>query len=87
LQAQQEVRVRCLGLTGHHGPAIFLEAMRQVAFETMLVAVNAADRGAFLFRSFCLTMRGFPMMERLPSCDLPVLRASLFSLNMPTRPS
>jgi predicted aldo/keto reductase-like oxidoreductase len=43
LQARAEGRVRYLGLTGHHDPAILLEAMRRFAFDTMLVALNAAD--------------------------------------------
>ena len=43
LQAREEGRVRYLGLTGHHDPAILLEAMRRFAFDTVLVALNAAD--------------------------------------------
>lgn len=43
LQAKSEGRVRFLGLTGHHDPAILLEAMRRFAFDTVLVALNAAD--------------------------------------------
>jgi predicted aldo/keto reductase-like oxidoreductase len=35
--------VRFLGLTGHHDPAVLLEAMRRFAFDTVLVALNAAD--------------------------------------------
>ena len=35
--------MRFLGLTGHHDPAILLEAMRRFAFDTVLVALNAAD--------------------------------------------
>jgi predicted aldo/keto reductase-like oxidoreductase len=42
-QARDEGRVRHLGITGHHDPAILLEAMRRFAFDTVLVAVNAAD--------------------------------------------
>jgi predicted aldo/keto reductase-like oxidoreductase len=40
-----------LGLTGHHDPAILLEAMRRFAFDTVLVAVNAADRHRLPFLS------------------------------------
>ena len=36
-------RVRSLGLTGHHDPAILLEAIDAFAFDTVLVALNAAD--------------------------------------------
>lgn len=43
LQARQEGRVRFLGITGHQDPAILLEAMRRFDFDTVLVALNAAD--------------------------------------------
>jgi predicted aldo/keto reductase-like oxidoreductase len=43
LQARAEGRARFLGLTGHHDPAILLEAMRRFDFDTLLVALNAAD--------------------------------------------
>lgn len=42
-QAKAEGRVRHLGLTGHHDPAILLHAMRQFPFDTLLVALNPAD--------------------------------------------
>jgi aryl-alcohol dehydrogenase-like predicted oxidoreductase len=42
-QARRDGRVRFLGLTGHHDPAILLEAMRRFQFDTLLVALNAAD--------------------------------------------
>jgi aryl-alcohol dehydrogenase-like predicted oxidoreductase len=44
VRARQERRVRFLGLTGHHDPAILLEAMRRFDFDTVLVALNVADR-------------------------------------------
>src|SRR3989442_14563153 len=43
LQARREGRVRYLGLTGHHDPAILLEALRRAPFDTVLVALNAGD--------------------------------------------
>jgi aryl-alcohol dehydrogenase-like predicted oxidoreductase len=43
VEARDAGRVRHLGLTGHHDPAILLEAMRRFAFDTVLVALNAAD--------------------------------------------
>jgi predicted aldo/keto reductase-like oxidoreductase len=43
VQARQERRVRFLGITGHHDPAILLEALRRFDFDTVLVALNAAD--------------------------------------------
>jgi aryl-alcohol dehydrogenase-like predicted oxidoreductase len=42
-QARALGRVRFLGLTGHHDPAILLETMRRFEFDTLLVALNAAD--------------------------------------------
>jgi len=43
VRAREEGRVRFLGLTGHHDPDILVEAMRRFAFDTVLVALNAAD--------------------------------------------
>lgn len=43
VQARQEGRVRFLGLTGHHDPSILLEAMSRFDFDTVLMALNAAD--------------------------------------------
>jgi predicted aldo/keto reductase-like oxidoreductase len=43
VQAKAEGRVRFLGLTGHHDPAILSEALRRFPFDTVLVALNAAD--------------------------------------------
>jgi len=43
IQARAEGRVRFLGLTGHHDPAVLMEAMGRFDFDTMLVALNAAD--------------------------------------------
>jgi predicted aldo/keto reductase-like oxidoreductase len=42
-EARQDGRVRFLGITGHYDPAILLEAMRRFDFDTVLVALNAAD--------------------------------------------
>lgn len=43
IQARAEGRVRFLGLTGHHDPQILLDGMKRFAFDTVLVALNAAD--------------------------------------------
>lgn len=43
VQAREEGRVRHVGITGHHDPDILLEAMRRFDFDTLLVALNAAD--------------------------------------------
>lgn len=42
-EAREQGRVRYLGITGHHDPAILLEAMRRFEFDTVLVALNCAD--------------------------------------------
>ncbi|MBA3314318.1 MAG: aldo/keto reductase [Planctomycetota bacterium] len=49
LEARDAGRVRYLGLTGHHDPAILQEAMRRFTFDTVLVALNAADRHRLSF--------------------------------------
>jgi predicted aldo/keto reductase-like oxidoreductase len=41
--AREQGRVKFLGLTGHHDPAVLVEAMRRFDFDTVLVALNAAD--------------------------------------------
>ncbi|HWY87505.1 MAG TPA: aldo/keto reductase [Gemmataceae bacterium] len=43
VRARADGRVRYLGVTGHHDPAILLEAMNRFPFDTVLVALNAAD--------------------------------------------
>lgn len=43
IQARDQGLVRFLGVTGHHAPDILLEAMRRFEFDTVLVALNAAD--------------------------------------------
>jgi predicted aldo/keto reductase-like oxidoreductase len=42
-EARADGRVRFLGLTGHHDPAILLEAMSRFDFDTVLMALNLAD--------------------------------------------
>ena len=42
--AQLDGRVRFVGLTGHHDPAVLLEAMRRYPFDSVLVPINPADR-------------------------------------------
>src|SRR5947209_9386400 len=43
VEARAQGRVRFLGLTGHHDPAILLDAMGRFDFDTVLVALNGAD--------------------------------------------
>lgn len=42
-QAKADGRVRFVGITGHHDPAILVEAMRRYPVDTVLVAINPAD--------------------------------------------
>lgn len=61
VQARSEGRVRYLGLTGHHDPAVLLEAMRRFDFDTVLVALNVADKHRLSFAESVLpeaTRRG-----------------------------
>ena len=41
--AKADGRVRFVGITGHHDPAILVEAMRRYPFDTVLCAINPAD--------------------------------------------
>jgi aryl-alcohol dehydrogenase-like predicted oxidoreductase len=42
-EAQADGRVRFIGLTGHHDPAVLVEAMRRFPFDSVLCALNPAD--------------------------------------------
>jgi hypothetical protein len=42
-QAREQKMVRFLGVTGHADPAVLLEAIRRFEFDTLLLALNAAD--------------------------------------------
>ncbi len=54
IAAREAGQVRYLGITGHHDPAILLEAMRRFDFDTVLVALNAADVHRLPFTSTVL---------------------------------
>ena len=54
LQARTEGRVRYLGITGHHDPAILLRAMQEFDFDTVLIPLNAADGHRLSFRDSVL---------------------------------
>jgi aryl-alcohol dehydrogenase-like predicted oxidoreductase len=43
LEAREQGRIRFIGLTGHHDPAVLLEAMRRFPFDSVLCALNPAD--------------------------------------------
>ncbi|WP_235880413.1 aldo/keto reductase [Polyangium aurulentum] len=48
--AKADGRIRFVGITGHHDPAILVEAMKRYAFDTVLCAINPSDpaRSPFL---------------------------------------
>jgi len=50
-QAQEQKMVRYLGVTGHFRPEPLMEAIRRHPFDTILMALNAADRHHYSFRS------------------------------------
>ena len=43
-QAREQKIVRFLGITGHADPSVLAEAIRRFPFDTILLAVNAADK-------------------------------------------
>ncbi len=49
-EAKRDGRVRFVGITGHHDPAILVEAMRRYPVDTVLCAINPSDprRAPFL---------------------------------------
>jgi len=42
-KAKSDKRIRFVGITGHHDPAILVEAMRRYPFDTVLCALNPSD--------------------------------------------
>jgi len=48
-EARADGRVRFLGVTGHYDPAVLIEAIRRHPFDTVLVALNVADRARLSF--------------------------------------
>jgi predicted aldo/keto reductase-like oxidoreductase len=48
-KARDEGIVRFLGITGHYDPHILVEAINHYPFDTILMAVNAADRQQYSF--------------------------------------
>ncbi len=48
-QAKREGRVRFVGITGHNNPNVLKEALRRFPFDTVLVALNPADRARMSF--------------------------------------
>ena len=53
LEARDEKIVRYLGITGHYRPDALIEAIHRHPFDTILMAVNAADPHHYSSRSNC----------------------------------
>ncbi|MGD0614492.1 MAG: aldo/keto reductase, partial [Verrucomicrobiota bacterium] len=49
IQARDQKLVRFLGITGHYRPDCLIEAIRRFPFDTVLMAVNGADKHHFSF--------------------------------------
>ena len=56
LQAREQKMVRFLGVTGHFRPEPLAEALRHYPFDTILMAVNAADKHHFSFMDTLLPL-------------------------------
>ncbi len=56
LQAREQKMVRYLGVTGHFRPEPLMEAIRRHPFDTILMALNAADSHHYSFREELLPM-------------------------------
>jgi aryl-alcohol dehydrogenase-like predicted oxidoreductase len=55
-KARDEGMVRFLGVTGHYEPLILAQALNQYDFDTILMAVNAADPHYLSFRKYLLPL-------------------------------
>lgn len=56
LEAREQKMVRFLGITGHTDPEILMEGIRRFPFDTILMAVNAADKHHLAFTEKLLPM-------------------------------
>jgi len=55
-RAREQKMVRFLGVTGHADPAVLMEAIRRFEFDTLLLALNAADPHHLSFAAGLLPM-------------------------------
>lgn len=53
-KAKSEGMIRCIGITGHFEPLVLLEAIRRYPFDSILLAVNAADVHYLSFKNYLL---------------------------------
>ena len=54
LKAREDGMVRFLGITGHYEPLVLKQALERFNFDTILMAVNAADTHYLSFRRYLL---------------------------------
>jgi aryl-alcohol dehydrogenase-like predicted oxidoreductase len=83
VEAREQGLVKYLGLTGHHDPAILLEAMWRFDFDTVLVALNAADTHRLPFAKTVLeeaTRRGMGVIGMKVYAAGVLLRAGAHAL-------
>ncbi len=81
--ARSQGRVRYCGLTGHHDPAILLEAMRRFDFDTVLVSLNPADSHKLPFIPTVLSdaaKRGMGVIAMKCSAQGAMLAGGAFSM-------
>ena len=55
-QAREQKMVRFLGITGHYDPEPLMEGIRRFPFDTILMALNAADRHQYSFAEHLLPL-------------------------------
>jgi aryl-alcohol dehydrogenase-like predicted oxidoreductase len=56
LEAREQKMVRFLGLTGHHRPESLMEGIQRFPFDTLLLALNAADGHHYSFKTELLPL-------------------------------
>jgi aryl-alcohol dehydrogenase-like predicted oxidoreductase len=71
-EAQADGRIRFIGLTGHHDPAVLVEAMRRFRFDSVLVALNPADPR---YRPFAPTVVGEARRQGIGVVGMKVMAA------------
>jgi uncharacterized protein len=54
IKAKEEGMVRCLGVTGHYEPLVLKQCLNRFDFDTILMAVNAADPHYLSFKQWLL---------------------------------
>jgi aryl-alcohol dehydrogenase-like predicted oxidoreductase len=78
--AKSDGRVRFIGLTGHHDPAVLLEAMRRFPFDNVLVSINPADPR---YRPFLPTVVAEARRQGMGVVGMKVLAAGLLVREAP----